>query len=167
MTREKNSDEIRESVRERYGEVARSCGGGCCEASASCCCESVEAMTHAEALGYSAEEIGSVPADANMGLGCGNPQAIAALQPGAGGVTPQAEFADAFDVLIGDCQGGPKQRILGRYRHETTLPRQEGIGLPIVGSTMAHATLLHLDKFNVGLFRLHPGQEYLGTHTLC
>jgi len=83
MTTKQNADEIRQSVRERYGEVAQSCGGGCCGATSPCCGDtSTLTSTHAEQLGYSPEEISSIPEAANMGLGCGNPQAIAAIKPG-------------------------------------------------------------------------------------
>ena len=53
----------------------------CCASGPSCCgTSSPEAVS--QALGYSADENAAVPAGANMGLGCGNPQAIAALKPG-------------------------------------------------------------------------------------
>ncbi len=65
-------EEIRTSVRERYGAVARNRGSEC-GCSSSCC---------SPALGYTAEEVASAPEGANLGLGCGNPQALAALKPG-------------------------------------------------------------------------------------
>ncbi|MGO9310448.1 MAG: arsenite methyltransferase [Spirochaetia bacterium] len=65
-------EEIRTSVRERYGAVARNQGSEC-GCSSSCC---------SPALGYTAEEVASAPEGANLGLGCGNPQALAALKPG-------------------------------------------------------------------------------------
>jgi hypothetical protein len=75
-------------------------------------------------------------------------------------VASQAEFAYAFDVLVGDCKSSPKERVFGRDRHDAGLPGQERIGIPVVSSSMAHATLLHLDKFDVGLLRLHTGEKY-------
>ena len=83
-------DGIRQLVRERY--AGASTGGSpccadraepsCCAANADVCCpeqgsSSVEATS--ARLGYSPEELAAVPEGANMGLGCGNPQAIAAL----------------------------------------------------------------------------------------
>jgi len=74
-------------VRETYGKVAgNEIGCGC----APTCCGSApedagpvrDAAAVSRGLGYSAEQTGAVPAGANLGLGCGNPQAIAALQPG-------------------------------------------------------------------------------------
>ncbi|MFW5967996.1 MAG: arsenite methyltransferase, partial [Persicimonas sp.] len=76
-----NAEEVRKTVRERYGSVA--------EEESSCCGSGVDApadgpltKVQAERLGYSKEQTESVPDGANLGLGCGNPSAIAALQPG-------------------------------------------------------------------------------------
>jgi hypothetical protein len=74
-----SKEEIRREVRQRYAGVAK----GCCSSAdlrkePSCCGnlqESLENMT--VDLGYSKEEISSVPTVANMGLGCGNPTAMA------------------------------------------------------------------------------------------
>ena len=75
-------DEIRQAVREQYARVAEG-GDGCCSPSPGCCGESApKADALAQAMGYSAEEAGLAPEGANMGLGCGNPQAIANLKPG-------------------------------------------------------------------------------------
>src|SRR5215216_122451 len=80
-------DAVRESVREHYGVVAtRGSGCGC----APTCCTTTQTTEVpsrtpeevSQALGYSAEQTQSVPEHANLGLGCGNPLAIASLQPG-------------------------------------------------------------------------------------
>ncbi len=79
-----NNEQIRQKVRERYAEVAR----GCCSSAnlnrePSCCGNSQDPVENrAIDLGYSKAEIGKVPQGANMGLGCGNPTATAALKPG-------------------------------------------------------------------------------------
>src|SRR5439155_1482285 len=69
---ESSSETIREEVRRRYGATARgetsSCSDGCCSS------------TSADVLGYSAEESAIAPESANLGLGCGNPLAIASLR---------------------------------------------------------------------------------------
>jgi arsenite methyltransferase len=67
------AEEVREKVRQRYGATAKgesSCGDECCTS------------TSSDALGYSAEDAVAAPHEANLGLGCGNPLAIASLQPG-------------------------------------------------------------------------------------
>ncbi len=69
--------DIRKTVRERYGEAARRgaccCGGGT---------ETPSASSVSSSLGYSEKELSSIPEGANLGLGCGNPTALASLQPG-------------------------------------------------------------------------------------
>lgn len=77
------SNELRDNVREVYGEIARS-GKGDCGCSPSSCCGNTEIQSSETslALGYSNEDIESGPQGANLGLGCGNPQIIASLKPG-------------------------------------------------------------------------------------
>ena len=77
------SDEIRNAVRQNYGKIAEGSAG--CGCSSSSCCGTPRDVTAEDislALGYSSEDMAAVPEGANMGLGCGNPQAIASLQPG-------------------------------------------------------------------------------------
>ncbi len=76
---------IRQTVRERYGRIADQ-GGSCC-ASPGCGSGNrdvlgLEPKLASRAAGYRDEELSAVPAGANLGLGCGNPQAIASLRPG-------------------------------------------------------------------------------------
>ncbi len=77
-------DEIRGMVRENYGKIAASGQAGCGCSPSSCCGtpNNASAADMSFRLGYSTEEVTAVPEGANMGLGCGNPQAIASLQPG-------------------------------------------------------------------------------------
>src|SRR5688572_744955 len=87
-------DEVRKAVRDNYGQVALRTGseGGCCGTTTSgcgtstgCCGPSVDPRSADDVsagLGYGPDELSSVPEGANLGLGCGNPQAIAAIQPG-------------------------------------------------------------------------------------
>ena len=79
-------DEVRQAVRDRYAAAATA-GTGCCAPatttdSDSCCAPDATAQALSLQLGYSAEDTLAVPAGANLGLGCGNPTAIAALRPG-------------------------------------------------------------------------------------
>ena len=79
-------DEVRQAVRDRYAAAATA-GTGCCapattDGSDSCCAPDATAQALSLQLGYSAEDTLAVPAGANLGLGCGNPTAIAALRPG-------------------------------------------------------------------------------------
>ncbi len=78
------NEKIRSAVREAYGKIAAAELSGCGCTAASCCGTPNEesAADISLALGYSGEDVAAVPEGANMGLGCGNPQAIASLKPG-------------------------------------------------------------------------------------
>jgi arsenite methyltransferase len=106
-------DEIRRVVRENYGQVAEAGGSGCGGTPSSCCGTGSDATAESisVALGYSEDEVSSVPPGANMGLGCGNPQAIASLQVsetvlglGSGG---------GFDCLLATRAIGDKGLVIG------------------------------------------------------
>ncbi len=74
------SDLIRQSVLERYDGIARAE-----EASRGCGCDPADESQPTVAstrMGYSQDELDALPDGSDLGLGCGNPQAIAALQPG-------------------------------------------------------------------------------------
>jgi len=106
---------IKDSVKERYGEIARSSEN---EAGGSSCCgdvidpfDLIQPQTQSTMMGYSAEEIGSVPADAVMGLGCGNPQAIAALRQGE--VVLDLGSGAGFDSFLAARQVGESGIVIG------------------------------------------------------
>jgi SAM-dependent methyltransferase len=98
-------DDVRAAVREQYGTVARStdasCAPGCCGARADASLK----------LGYSAEDLAAVPEGANMGLGCGNPQAIAALK--AGETVLDLGSGGGFDCFLAAKQVGLNGRVIG------------------------------------------------------
>ena len=74
---ERSPDEVRSAVRDHYGKVAKTNGAvGCAP---NCCSPTTGASL---GLGYTEADLASVPEGADMGLGCGNPQAIAALKAG-------------------------------------------------------------------------------------
>jgi arsenite methyltransferase len=106
-------DKIRNTVRETYGKVATSKAPGCgCTGDG--CCGSVKSETAAElslALGYSDEEVAAVPEGANMGLGCGNPQAIAGLKTGE--VVLDLGSGGGFDAFLAARQVGELGHVIG------------------------------------------------------
>ncbi|HEX3046320.1 MAG TPA: arsenite methyltransferase [Bacillota bacterium] len=107
------NDEIRQAVRDNYGKVAESSGAGCCCSSSSCCSpkDSPTAEEISMALGYSNEEVSSVPEGANMGLGCGNPQAIASLKPGE--TVLDLGSGGGFDCFLAAKAVGQSGRVIG------------------------------------------------------
>ena len=70
-------DTVREHVRARYGDIAKHDKGCCGGASGGCCGDN-----YSKKLGYSESELSAVPDSSNLGLGCGNPTAIASIRPG-------------------------------------------------------------------------------------
>jgi len=106
----KTADKIREAIRGKYSQAALAgkscCGGGCCGQE--------RAKTPGERAldaGYSAQEIQSAPEGANMGLGCGNPQAIASLKPGE--VVVDLGCGGGFDCFLAARQVGATGRVIG------------------------------------------------------
>jgi len=107
---------IRDSVKKRYEEIADHSGeekGG----TSSCCgglidpFELIQPREQSELMGYSEEEIASVPEGAVMGLGCGNPQAIAALQPGD--VVLDLGSGAGFDSFLAAQKVGDEGAVIG------------------------------------------------------
>ncbi len=104
--------EVKEMVRARYGSIAAGAASDCCAPAASSCCGVVPtAEGKAREMGYSAEELAAVPEGANLGLGCGNPQAIAAMKPGE--VVVDLGSGAGFDCLLAARQVGPTGRVIG------------------------------------------------------
>jgi len=110
----KKSDDIRRAVRENYGKIAASEQVGC-GCSGSSCCGSVETVSAVDdislVLGYSKEELTAVPDGANLGLGCGNPQAIASLQPGE--TVLDLGSGGGFDCFLAAGAVGDKGHVIG------------------------------------------------------
>ncbi len=103
------SESIRAKVRDGYGQIARQ-GGSCCGPKKSCC-GSDDTGALAESLGYSENELAGLPEGANLGLSCGNPSAIAALQPGE--VVLDLGSGGGFDVFVAGKKVGPRGRAIG------------------------------------------------------
>ncbi|MFC1486164.1 arsenite methyltransferase [Thermoproteota archaeon] len=72
-------NEVKDYVKKRYGEIARNAGS--CGSSCGCGCGPSSTDT-AMQIGYSKDELGNIPEASNMGLGCGNPTALASLKEG-------------------------------------------------------------------------------------
>lgn len=104
------SEAIRERVRSRYAEIAAS-EGSCCGADTCCSPDPLGDSDTSAKLGYSQDELAAVPEGANMGLGCGNPQVIASLQPGE--VVLDLGSGGGFDCFLAARQVGEAGRVIG------------------------------------------------------
>ena len=105
---------IKEMVRGRYGGIAAATEARCCPPAASACCGPEVAETpgaKARRMGYSAAELAAVPEGANLGLGCGNPQAIAAMR--AGETVVDLGSGAGFDCFLAARQVGPTGQVIG------------------------------------------------------
>src|SRR5579885_1715187 len=105
---------IKEMVRARYGGIAAASAAGCCAPAAISCCGPPGADTAADKarrMGYSEAELAAVPAGANLGLGCGNPQAIAAMRPGE--TVADLGSGAGFDCFLAARRVGPRGRVIG------------------------------------------------------
>jgi SAM-dependent methyltransferase len=99
-----DNDRIRGQVRTAYANVARGadgCSVGCCGT------QGVGSL----AMGYTEADLSSVPEGANLGLGCGNPQAIAALRPGE--TVVDLGSGGGFDCFLAAQRVGPAGRVIG------------------------------------------------------
>lgn len=114
MTKE-TADDVRATVRARYAETATR-GQSCCGPAPAFtvgCCESTTKTADAAArqMGYSEAELAAVPDGANMGLGCGNPTAIAALKPGE--TVLDLGCGGGFDCFVAAAEVGSEGRAIG------------------------------------------------------
>ncbi len=107
----KTAEDVRKAVRAGYGQIAKG-GGSCCGSTPSSCGSTpVDSDQLAKHVGYSAEEIATLPEGANMGLSCGNPNALAALKPGE--VVLDLGSGGGFDVFIAGKKVGARGRVIG------------------------------------------------------
>jgi SAM-dependent methyltransferase len=106
---------LRQQVRADYAQVARaSDAGDSCGVESSCCGVSDEVQINAllsQRLGYSQADLDAVPAGADMGLGCGNPRAIASLRPGE--VVIDLGSGGGFDCFLAAAEVGQGGRVIG------------------------------------------------------
>src|SRR5277367_973221 len=105
--------QIKEMVRARYGGIAEaaSAAEGCCAPEQSCCGPTADPNSKSRNMGYSDAQLTAVPEGANLGLGCGNPQAIAALKPGE--IVVDLGSGAGFDCFLAAQQVGPAGHVIG------------------------------------------------------
>ncbi|MBP2685648.1 MAG: Methyltransferase type 11 [Deltaproteobacteria bacterium] len=100
---------IRKYVRERYAGIARQ-GTSCCGPATSCGCGGAT-ESDSRKIGYSAAEIGAVPPGADLGLGCGNPVALASLRKGE--VVLDLGSGAGFDCFLAAREVGTEGKVIG------------------------------------------------------
>lgn len=99
-------EEIRKFVKKRYGKMAKA-GVSCCQP---CECES-SLRELGKRIGYSEEDLRNVPEASNMGLGCGNPVALAALKEGE--TVLDLGSGGGIDVFLAAKRVGDKGKVIG------------------------------------------------------
>jgi arsenite methyltransferase len=109
-------DFLRENVRKHYTKIVTD-GAGCGGAPA-CCSPSADAVSKlrsadevSQGLGYSADQTAAVPEGSNLGVGCGNPLAIAALKPGQ--TVLDLGSGAGFDSFLAANAVGASGRVIG------------------------------------------------------
>lgn len=112
-------EEITKTVRKRYANIAKQ-SGSCCSTGASvadktsACCGTTDVATVqdiSKTIGYSDTDVNSVPEGANLGLGCGNPIALASLKEGE--VVLDLGSGAGFDCFLAAARVGPQGKVIG------------------------------------------------------
>lgn len=102
-------EKIRRNVREGYAKIAKE--GLCCDTLTSCCGGSATYEEMSKKMGYTEEELKSIPKGSNLGLGCGNPVALASLEEGETVIDLGA--GGGVDCFIAAKKVGAKGRVIG------------------------------------------------------
>ena len=103
-------EEVRKVVRQGYAQVAKG-SSSCCAPQNPCCCAPNTAIDISKRIGYSDEDIESVPEGANLGLGCGNPIALASLKKGD--VVLDLGSGAGFDCFLAANIVGKTGKVIG------------------------------------------------------
>jgi SAM-dependent methyltransferase len=104
----KNKNDVKEIVKEGYSQIAKSssqCGCSCS------CSSNATTQKQSGEMGYSEEEMNAVPSGANLGLGCGNPTAIASLKEGD--IVLDLGSGAGFDVFLAAKKVGQSGKAIG------------------------------------------------------
>jgi arsenite methyltransferase len=102
-------EKVKKIVRKRYSKVAKS-NGSCCASKVNCCSPPTDEQI-SKLVGYSQDELNAVPEGANLGLGCGNPTALASLKEGER-VLDLGSGA-GFDCFLSSKRVGKSGKVIG------------------------------------------------------
>jgi ubiquinone/menaquinone biosynthesis C-methylase UbiE len=103
-----NQEKVKKAVREGYAEIAKR-ESSCC--APSCCGDRNSATEISKNVGYTPEELKNIPAGADLGLGCGNPVALASLKPGE--TVLDLGSGAGVDCFLAANKVGPKGKVIG------------------------------------------------------
>ena len=103
--------DMRKKVQEKYGQIAATAGSCCGPAKSGCCSTAPSAEELSSGVGYSVKELASIPEGANLGLGCGNPVALASLQPGE--TVLDLGSGGGIDCFLAARKVGAEGRVIG------------------------------------------------------
>lgn len=106
-----SADSVKRSVIESYGKLAKATKGGLFSKLFACCDPTQNAMQIGKAIGYSEEELASVPENSNLGVGCGNPSALAKIK--AGETVVDLGCGAGFDAFIVASMVTQTGRVIG------------------------------------------------------
>lgn len=104
-----DTEQVRTFIRQRYGAIAAQSDASCGCAATGCC--GGEPENYGVKLGYTPEQLASAPAGADLGLGCGNPLAIASIKPGE--VVLDLGSGAGFDCFLAARQLDGTGRVIG------------------------------------------------------
>ena len=101
--------ELKVLVKKSYGSIAKK-GGSCCPSKDSCC-GAAPPQDVSSNIGYTEDDLNAVPSGANLGLGCGNPIALASIKEGE--TVLDLGSGAGFDSFLAAGKVGPKGRVIG------------------------------------------------------
>ena len=103
-------EDIKKIVKKDYGKIAKQ-DISCCNSVSSCCGNPDLAEDISRSIGYTEEELRASPEGANLGLGCGNPTALASLEEGE--IVHDLGSGDGFDCFLAANKVGEKGQVIG------------------------------------------------------
>ncbi|HHJ36323.1 MAG TPA: arsenite methyltransferase [Gammaproteobacteria bacterium] len=125
---QRRADEIRQNVRDSYAQVAQASNeGNSCGTGSSCCGVSDDDAINtlvSTRLGYSEDDLDNVPEGADMGLGCGNPRAIASIK--AGETILDLGSGGGFDCFLAAAETGESGQVIGIDMTPTMISKARG-----------------------------------------
>ena len=109
--------DVKEFVKQRYSEIAQQ--------ERSCCCSCDSSSDIAHQIGYTDDDLHAIPEEASMGLGCGNPVALANLQEGE--TVLDLGSGGGIDVFLAAKKVGPQGKVIGIDMTQTMIDKAQAL----------------------------------------